>query len=139
MTMNTAPVFTLNPRTAWTTITTADTSLDGTGANVAQIFTAGANGSFIQSITAKANTTNATAITSMCVFLNNGSTPSSAANNTLLKEFTLGAVTASNVASTINFEFPMNIQIPAGYVVMVSFGTMNASTGFAVTVIGADY
>lgn len=137
--MNTAPVFTLNPRTAWTTITTADTSLDGTGANVALIFTAGANGSFIQSITAKANTTNATAATSFCVYLNNGSTNATAANNTLIKEFTLGSVTGSNANSTLNFEFPINIQIPASYVVMVSIGTMNASTGFAVTVIGADY
>lgn len=139
MTMNTAPVFTLTPHTAWTTITTADTSLDGTGANVAQIFTAGSNGSFIQSITVKANTTNATAVTSLCLYLNNGSTNATASNNTLIKEFTLGAVTGSNSAATLNFEFPMNIQIPASYVVMVSIGTMNASTGFAVTVIGADY
>lgn len=139
MSMNTAPVFTLTPHIAWTTITTAETSLDGTGANVALIFTAGANGSFIQSITAKSNTTNATAATSFCVYLNNGSTHTSAANNTLIKEFTLGSVTASNAGSTLNFEFPMNIQIPAGYVVMVSIGTMNGSTGFATTVIGADY
>jgi hypothetical protein len=139
MAMNTAPVFTLTPHTAWSTITTADTTLDGTGANVVSIFTAGANGSFIQSIVVKSNTTTTTAATSFCVYLNNGSTNTSAINNTLIKEFTLGAVTASNVAASLNWEFPMNIQIPSSYVIMISIGTVNASTGFATTVVGADY
>jgi hypothetical protein len=139
MSANTSPIFTLTPKTAFTTITTADTTLDGTGANVALIYTAGSNGSFIQSIIAKSNTLNATAATDFCIYLNNGSNHTTASNNALIKEFSLGSQTASNTSATLNFEFPMNIQIPANYVVMVSIGTMNSSTGYAVTVIGADY
>lgn len=139
MAMNTAPVFTLTPKINWTIITAADTGLDGTGANVKSLFTAGSNGSYIQNIVIKSNTSNATSATTLRIYINNGSSVGTASNNTLIKEFSLSAATASNTNATLNWEFPLNLQLPASYVILVAAAVVGGSTGFAVTGIGSDY
>lgn len=139
MTMNTSPVFTLTPNIGWSTITSANTALDGTG-TVATCFTAGANGGLVNTLIVKSNTTTATsAAGTLRLFINNGSTNATATNNTLIREYTLTTVTASNTASTLNWEFPLNLQLPAGYKINAVIATVAGSSGFALTCEGGDY
>jgi hypothetical protein len=141
MPANTAPIFTLTPDVAWASAigTTANNVYDGSGTigtNIYTIFTAGANGSFVERIRLRARGTNIQTV--IRVFLNNGSTNATQANNALLTEYPLPATTAAANGSTPEFEIPMNIQIPAGYRLLVLFGTAVAA-GYDVMAIGGDY
>ena len=138
MAANTIPIFTRTYNISKANIASANTALDGTGATL--IWTAGADGGFINSITVKSTTTTATsAAATLRIWVNNGSTPSSAANNFLIREYTLGAVTASSTAATLNYEFPINMGLPSGDKIYVAIATMAGSTAWDVTGIGADY
>jgi hypothetical protein len=140
MAQNTVPIFGKTPTITWSTITAANTALDGTG-TVATCFTADAtNGSYVQNLVVKSNTTTATsAAGTLRVFINNGSTNSTATNNTLVREFVLTTVTASATTATINWEFPLNIMLPAGYKINCTIATVAASSGFALTCCGITY
>ena len=137
MTANTSPIYTLTPHAGWgaTTLTTANTALDGTG-TVLACFTAGANGSYVQRIRFRPAGSNIATVGR--VFINNGSTNATVANNTFWDEITLAATTASAVAALQTYELPLNFAIPAGYVINVTLGTTVAG-GYAVSLIGGDY
>ncbi len=141
MTANTAPIYTLTPNIGFANLlaTNANTALDGTG-TVSTVFTAGANGSYVASISVKAGTTTATsAAATMRVWINNGSTNGTATNNTLIREYTLGAVTAGSLGSTLNMEFPLNVMLPNGYKIITTVATMATSTSWQFTCMGGDY
>jgi hypothetical protein len=137
MAQNTAPIYTLVPKVNWgsTVITAANTAKDGTG-TVTTIFTAGVNGSFVSRVRFVAAGTNVATVAR--VFLNNGSTNATAANNIYLDNITLPATTLSEVAGQNVYEIPLNIAIPAGYVLNVVLGTA-ISAGVYSHVIGGDY
>lgn len=137
MPANTAPIFTLTPDVAWGTsaLTTANTAKDGTG-TVLTVFTAGANGSYVQRIRFRPS---GTAVQTVArVFINNGSTNAIAANNILWDEITIPATTVSETTAQSTFEIPLNYALPAGYVLNVTIGTTIAA-GLYVSVIGGDY
>jgi hypothetical protein len=137
MPQNTQPIFTLTPDVAWgtTAITTANTAKDGTG-TVLTCFTAGANGSYVQRIRFRPS---GTAVQTVArVFINNGSTNATAANNILWDEITIAATTVSETTAQSTFEIPLNYALPAGYVLNVTIGTTIAA-GLYVSVIGGDY
>lgn len=140
MAANTSPIFTNVPKIQWDFITAANTALDGTG-TVATVFTADAtDGSYARSLYVKSNTTTATsAAATLRIFINNGSTNATAGNNTLIREYTLTTVTATATAATFNWEFPLNMQIPAGYKINCTIATVAGSSGFALTCMGGDY
>ena len=141
MAANTIPIFTLTPKVSFANLlaTNANTALDGTG-TVSTVYTAGSNGSFVNNLIVKSSTTTATsAAGTLRIWINNGSATSSATNNTLIREYVLTAVTASSTTSTLNFEFPLNIQLPNGYKIIVTVATMATSTGWQFTCTGADY
>jgi len=137
MAANTNPIFTLAPRTSWgtTTITTANTAKDGTG-TVLGVFTAGTNGSYVQRIRFRPAGTNVQTVARL--FINNGSTNGTAANNILFDEITIAATTLSETTSQSTFEIPLNFALPAGYVLNVTIGTSIAA-GLYVSAIGGDY
>jgi hypothetical protein len=137
MPANTAPIFTLTPRTSWgtTAITTANTAKDGTG-TVLSIFTAGSNGSYVQRVRFRPSGTSVQTVARL--FINNGSTNATAANNILFDEITLSAITLSETSAQPSFEIPMNFALPAGYVLNVTIGTTVAA-GWYVSAIGGDY
>ncbi len=138
MSQNRTPIFTLAANISKANITSAATALDGTTASL--IWTAGSQGGFITSLTVKSTTTTLTsAAATLRIWINNGSTNATASNNFLLREFTLGAVTGSNTASTLNYEFPINQQLPASYTIYVAIATMAGSTGWDVIGLGANY
>ena len=80
MVANTAPIFSRQAHVSWVNgITAANTAKDGTG-TVDTVFTADAtNGSFLQKLIIRPRGTNVVSV--LRVFLNNGSTNATAANN----------------------------------------------------------
>lgn len=138
MSANVTPIFSGKPRLSWgtTAITAANTNKDGTGTTLS-VFTADAtNGSWVQSVTFRAAGTNVATVGR--VFVNNGSSSATPANNVLRGEITLSATTLSEVAALSTYDLPLNFGLPAGYVLMVALGTAVAA-GYYVSVTGGDY
>lgn len=134
---NTSPIFSKVARVEWVNaITAANTAKDGTG-TVATVFTADAtNGSYLQKLIVRPRGSNVASV--LRVFLNNGASNATAANNVLIAELSLPASTLSEVAALSGNELPMNIPVPPGFNVNVTLGTAVAG-GYAVTGFGGDY
>jgi hypothetical protein len=115
-------------------------SYNGTDANAVLLFTADAtNGGFVQQVRAKCCALTGTSAASVLrLFLNNGSTPGTAANNVLIAEVALPAVANTVVAATPDIVLTLNIPLPPGYRLYGGLGTA-VTTGWAVTVIGGKY
>jgi hypothetical protein len=146
MPANTSPIFTLTPHVSWGTVDdnaaatagpmlTANANMNGTS-YVTPVFTAGANGSYLQRLIARPAGTNI--VTVLRIFLNNGSTNATAANNILIGEVTLPASTANAAGALQSIEWQFNYAIPASYVVNCTLGTTVAA-GYYVTCVGSDY
>jgi len=116
---------------------TANTALDGTG-TLYKLFTAGANGSYVQKI--RFRPVGSPAATVCRIFISS-STSTSATNTWLYDEITLPAVTLSQTAATSVFELPLNFALNASYLLYVTFGTStgSAGTGYSVVCIAGDY
>ena len=134
---NTSPIFSKVARVEWAGgITAANTAKDGTG-TVDTVFTADAtNGSYLQKLGVRPRGSNVASV--LRVFLNNGSSNTTAANNVLIAEVSLPATTLSEVAALSGNELALNIPVPPGYRVNVTLGTAVAG-GYAVTGFGGDY
>lgn len=136
MVANTAPIFTLTPNIGFApNITLANTAKDGTG-TTDLVFTAGADGAFVQKLVIRPRGT--CAATVVRIFLNNGATPGTATNNMLYAEIALASTANIETTSIIGTEFQMNIAIPAGWRIYVALGTAVAG-GYAVTTVGGNY
>ena len=134
---NISPIFSKIARVEWAGgITAANIAKDGTG-TVDTVFTADAtNGSYLQKLNVRPRGTNVASV--LRVFLNNGATNATAANNVLIAELSLPATTLSEVAALSGNELPLNIPVPPGYRVQVTLGTAVAG-GYAVAGFGGDY
>lgn len=138
MAANIAPIFSIAPDIQWpaTAIATANTAKDGTG-TVHTAFTADAtNGGRVEKLIARALGSNVATV--LRIFLNNGSSNATPANNTLIAEMTLPATTLSEVAALPPMEIGLNLAIPAGYKINCTLGTTVAA-GYALTVVGSKY
>jgi len=145
MAANTQPIFTNVAKNQWGIVTTADTSTDGTGANVVLVCTADpTNGSYVKKLVFTPLSTSGSTSTSVAaarVFWNNGSTPGTASNNVLYKELSLASVTV-NVSATAGVnspEMPLGLQLQAGHRLYVGITAMAANTNWAVSVEFGDY
>jgi len=116
---------------------TANTALDGSGTNY-KLFTAGANGSYIQKI--RFRPVGSPAATVCRIFISS-STTTSTTNTWLYDEITLPAITLSQTAASSVFELPLNFALNATYLLYVTFGTStgSAGTGYSVVCIAGDY
>ena len=115
---------------------TANTAMDGTG-TVTTVFTADAtNGGFVQRLRLKAAGTNVATV--VRVFINNGSTNTTASNNALIDEMSLPATTASNSLANGLFEIPLGFALPPGYKINITIGTTVAA-GWVSCVIGGKF
>jgi hypothetical protein len=136
MVANTAPIFSKAAHVEWVNgITAANTAKDGTG-TVQTVFTAGANGSYLQKMIVRPRGTNVATV--LRVFLNNGGDNATAVNNVLIAEQSLPATTNSETAAIAGFEIPLNVPVPPGYEVNIALGTAVAG-GYAVSAFGGDY
>lgn len=141
MPANTNPIFSAKGAIQWnpTILLSANTAKDGTGI-VATTFTGNAvgnnAGNFVQRLIVRPLGTNVATV--LRVFINNGSTNATPANNTLIAEMTLPATTLSEVAAQPDFVLPLNFVVPAGFKLNCTLGTAVAA-GFDLTVIGGEY
>ena len=144
MAANTIPIYTKTGQINWdsTVLKTANTAKDGTG-TVATLFTAGADGARVERIRARPIGTNVATV--LRIFINNGSTNATPANNVLYAELTLAATTGSEVAALALSELPVAadptafpIVLPAGYKILATVGTTVAS-GYMMSAIGGTY
>ena len=135
MTANVDPIFPNAPKSKWATLTAANAAKDGTG-TVNPVCTAGPNGEFVESITAIPIGTNVPSV--LRVFLNNGSTNATAANNSLRWEASLPATTLTDVAAQVPVTIPIQKAIPANYVLNAVLGTAVAA-GWQVTCDSDSY
>lgn len=137
MAANITPIYSRLGDIQWAAgIKAANTAMDGTG-TVNTVFTSDAtNGGYVPKIRFRALGTNVATVAR--VFINNGSTNATAANNTLWDEITLPATTASNTAALTNQEIVLGFALPAGYKINVTLGTA-VSAGYSVTIPGGKY
>lgn len=138
MPANKSPIYTLAADIEWgaTALTAANTAKDGTG-TVLTVFTADAtNGGFVQRIRFQPAGTNVATVAR--IFINNGSTNGTAANNIYWDQITLPATTISETAAINYGELGLNFALPAGYKLNVVLGTAVAA-GYYITVIGGKY
>lgn len=137
MVQNVEPIFPKVPHVSWTdAILTANTTKDGSAGTVTLAFTAGADGSFVESITGQPLGTNVASLAR--VFLNNGAATTTATNNTLIGQIGLPAVTLVENAEIAAVSLNINRAIPAGYRLYIVLGTTVAA-GWEFTVWGGDY
>jgi hypothetical protein len=143
MAANTNPVFskkgnlTANGGTTMTAgMVTATGDYTGGSANHVLAHTAGADGSFVRGI--KFTATGTCAASVVRIYINNGSANTTATNNQFIGQLSLPAVTAINTAATAEPEYPMNIQLPAGFRIYCGLGTTVAAS-WVPTAITGDY
>lgn len=144
MPANTTPIFTVTPNLSadgttgmGSTLATAANDFTGAGANNALVFTAGANGSYIRRLHFKAIGTNIQTVAR--IFINNGSTNGTAANNRFYDDVQLPATTSSATAPTgPGIDFVMEFPLEAGWRIYVGLATTVAA-GWVVTPIAGDY
>lgn len=140
MAANTQAIYSKVGDIQWGTVATANTAKDGTG-TVVTVFTADAtNGGRVERLRIRSLGTNVATV--LRVFINNGSTNTTAANNSLYEEITLPATTLDEDAALTNQEIKFNdgdgLVLPPGYKLNITIGTTVAA-GYAVTAVGGKY
>ena len=105
-------------------------------ADVSLVFTAGAEGSYIERLRFKAGGTNVATVAR--IYINNGSANTTAANNVFYGEATLPATTASATVATAEIDYMMNLAIPASFRIYVGLATAVAA-GWVVTPVAGNY
>lgn len=144
MAANTVPIYSKAGQISWdpAVLKTANTAKDGTG-TVATLFTAGADGGRVERVRFRAVGTNVATV--LRIFINNGSTNATPANNILYAEVTVAATTGSETAALALSELPSTVDpasfpivLPAGYKILATVGTTIAS-GLYVSAIGSSY
>ena len=140
MAANTQPIFSNQGFLKWgAAITAANAALDGTG-TVTTIATGNAAGNaagnFIQKIIARPLGTNVSSVAR--IFVNNGATNATAANNALVTEVALPASTLNAAAAMAGVEIPLNFVLPASYNINATLGTAVAA-GWIFTAVGGQY
>lgn len=115
-------------------------SFDGTDANIKLIWTADAtNGGYLDHIRARCAALSGTSTASLLrLFVNNGSTPATAANNVLFDELGLPATTNTIVAATAPQILMLKIAFDPGFRIYAGLGTA-VTTGWAVSAVGGKY
>jgi len=140
MPANTSPIFTLTPEIQWaiSAMTVANTTKDLTSGTIYSVFTGGTNGSYVQRIRFRTLGQNL-ASTVARVWINNGSTTNTAANNILWDEISLPNTSTAETTAQANYELPLNFALPPSYRIYVTLGTAPNAAGWATTIIGGDY
>lgn len=139
--MSGAPQYTKVGKMSWGVLTAANTAYDGTG-TVLTLHTASGTvgdlygGDFIQRIRMKALGTNVASLARF--FVNNGSTNTTAANNSLIEEVSMAATTSSNVSVLYPYDVVMNLWLPPGYKILCTLATA-VSAGWQFTTYGGVY
>lgn len=150
MAQNTQPIFSLTPNVAAVNITTAaaNTSSAGggtVGTDIFKVFTAGANGSFINkirfmSVASAANTTGV-ATTLRIFFSTVGSGATATGDTHCIGEVSVPAIASDNSTNATNYyDFIINEAIPASTFIHVSqHVAQTANQNWVAVAFGGDY
>lgn len=135
---NTAPIYSRVADIQWiTSANTANTTVDLTSGTVYQCFSADTtNGGYVQKMRFRPLGTNVATVAR--IWLNNGSTTATAANNVLWDEVSLAASTVSQTSALSVYEVPLNFAIPPSYKLYVTLGTTVAA-GYDIVTVGGKY
>jgi hypothetical protein len=142
MAANTLPIYTRRGDVQWSSnMTAVNTTTDLTSGTIYLTFSADTTeGGYVQRIRFKPN--NAVGVNNVAtvarVWMNNGSTTATAANNTFIDEISLPATTGVAAAALPVYELPLNFAMPPGYTLYVTLGT-GVAGGYRATVIGGKY
>lgn len=135
--LNTQPIFTASADTQWSvSAITANTTKDLTSGTISLVFTAGSGGGYVQRMRFRPLGTNVATVAR--IFINNGATTATQANNVLWDEISLAATTLSETSALSTYEVPLNFALPAGYRLYVTLGT-GVAAGYSITCIGGKY
>lgn len=135
--LNTTPIFTASADTQWSvSATTANTTKDLSSGTTYLVFTASDTGGYVQRLRFRALGNNVATVAR--IFINNGATTATAANNALWDEISLAQTTLSETSALSTYEVPLNFALPAGYRIYVTLGTA-VSAGYTITCIGGKY
>jgi hypothetical protein len=135
--LNTSPIYTASGDTQWAvSATTANTTKDLTSGTIFTVFTASENGGYVQRIRFKPLGNNVATVAR--VWINNGLSTTTSANNTYWDDISLPSTTVSEISAQPTFELPLNMALPAGYTILVTLGTAVVA-GYTITVIGGKY
>lgn len=139
MALNTNPIYSGIGQMTWTTVLTAsNASYDMTSGVSASVFVSSPSGSYLQRIRFKASGSTSGSVAR--IFVNRGVDTTTAANNVLFDEIALPAITATSASSTPVFEIPMNLPLPANYVIYVTLGvTQTPAGGWYASAVGGSY
>lgn len=127
---------------------TANTNQDGTSSSTSMtsIFQADTTeGSWVDEIRLKPVGSPAATVCRVFLFASAGAltmgTTNTAANTSMIAEITLPAVTTSNTVAQNDISIPIRKAIPAGYRLLMSFGTSTGAsgTGYAATTFAGKY
>lgn len=144
MAANTAPIYTLlgdvsanSGTTMATTMTTATGDYTGVSGNHVLVFTADStNGGYVYKLRFQAIGTNTASVAR--IYINNGSTNTTASNNSFYGQVSLPGTTATNTASTVEIDYPLGFALNPGFRIYVGLGTTVAA-GWVCTCIGGEY
>lgn len=117
-------------------VTAQSADYTGVSANASKVFTAGANGSFVQRIRFKAGGTNTASVAR--IYINNGTDHTTATNNQFYGEISLPGTTAIITAATVEIDYPLGFALPAGFQIWFGLATAVAA-GWVASVIGGNY
>jgi hypothetical protein len=139
MALNTNPIYSGVGDIQWgaTALVAANTTYEATGSNVLTVFSSSVSGSFVQRVRFKAS--GSTVATVARLFINNGETITTTANNILFDEITLPAITSGSTAATAVFELPFNVALPAAYRILATTATAQVNGGWYVSAVGGSY
>ena len=138
MAANTAPIFPRTPQVEWSNaVLAANTTTDLTSGTIYQVFAADATeGSRVDYLQIMALGTNVATV--LRVWINNGSTTATAANNVMHKNIALPATTLSQTAQLTEQQVNLDLSLPPGYKLYVTLGTAVAA-GYGITAVGGKY
>ncbi len=138
MAANTAPIFPRTPQVEWSQpVLAANTTTDLTSGTIYQVFAADATeGSRVDYLQIMALGTNVATV--LRIWINNGATTATAANNVMYKNITLPATTVSQTAQLTEQQVNLDLSLPPGYKLYVTLGTAVAA-GYGVTAVGGKY
>lgn len=138
MAANTSPTFTLVTQNWFSDalIATANTTLDLTSGTIYLLATAGADGARFDRLYLQPVGTNTASVGRL--WMNNGSTTGTAANNRWFLDFTLAATTTSIVASIPAVVVELNFRAQATYRLYMTIGTTVAA-GYQGLVEGGNF
>lgn len=138
MPANTTPIYSKVADWQWIgAITAANTTKDLSSGTSYLAFTSDAtNGGYVKKLRIRHLGTNVATV--LRVFINNGSTTTTATNNILFDEIGIAANTVSETSASSIYELSINEALPPGYKIYVTIGTAVAA-GLAVSVVAGKY